>query len=400
MGKGSVDMVKKLLYKEIMKHIEDKIQNAEWKPDDLLPSEAELSLEFGVSRITVQRALDKLENSGLIYRRKGKGSFVCNKAMDQQVIKGGNSSKINVVALVMPFGSSLGRGMDVIQGISSVLSRNGFYLTVHISNQNTDEEKKIISNLINDGVNGIILYPVSHRKNIDLINRLFLDNYPIITIDKYFDAFPVSCVLSDNFNGSYMAASHLIELGHRELVFASDSELESATSVRDRYFGFCKALKDNSIELKDDNLVCIEHLNNEVLDALKNYSSSRSYLLDPFKKIIDKVLNRENRCTAIHALHDYMAIYLLKAALEMGINVPDELSIIGFDNIENGTYLEVPLTTVEQNFHKLGEEAGTLITDKICNPSDDCKRIILPVELIKRNSTASCKILGKNWKYA
>lgn len=392
-------MDKKILYKTIMEQIENKIQNAEWKPDDLLPSEFQLSQEFGVSRITAQRALDELENNGLIYRVKGKGSFVCSRSASQEVTPVGNFSKINVVALVMPFGSSLGRGMDVIQGISSALNRNGFYLTVHISNQNTEEEKKIINNLISDGVSGIILYPVSHRKNIDLMNRLFLDNYPIITIDKYFDAFPVSCVLSDNFNGSYMAASHLIELGHRELVFASDFELESATSVRDRYFGFCKALKDHSVELKDDNLVCIDHLDNEVLmNALKNYDSSRSYLLDPIRKILDKILNRENRCTAIHAVHDYMAIYLLKAALEMGINVPDELSIIGFDNIENCTYIEVPLTTVEQNFHKLGEEAGTLITDKIRNPSGECKRIIVPVELIKRNSTASCKIFDKNHK--
>ena len=71
----------------------------------------------------------------------------------------------------------------------------------------------------------------------------------------------------------------------------------------------------------------------------------------------------------------------------MGVNIPGELSIVGFENIENSAFLEVPLTTVEQNFHRIGEEAGCLIIERINNPERDCKRIVLPVELIHRRST-------------
>lgn len=388
-------MGKKLLYREIMDYIENRIHKCELKQNDILQSEFELSKEFGVSRITARKALEELEHKGLIYRIKGKGSFVCDRSAVQSITEV-NGSKFNVVALVLPFGSSLGRGMDMIQGMSAALNKSGYYLTIHTSHFSSDEEREIINDLVNDGVSGIILYPFSHRKNIDLINRLILDEYPIITIDKYFDALPVSCVLSDNFNGSYIAASHLIKLGHREIVFASDYELESTTSVRDRYLGFCKALKDNSIELKNDNLITIKTLDNEaILNALQSNNSSNDSLLDPIRRIVDMVLNNKKGYTAIHTLHDYFAIYLLKVALEMGVKVPDELSIVGFDNIENSSYVEVPLTTVQQNFYKIGEEAGKLIQERISNPSVESKRIVIPVELIKRNSTMPVKFLEK-----
>lgn len=390
------------LYVKIVEDYKRKIVQGELKVNERLPSEIDVARIYGVSRITSKRALEELEREGFIYRIKGSGSYVSERKTEddipdkslnmsavQEVARWGNSSRINVVALVMPFGGSLGKRVDLIQGVSTVLNSNGFYLKVHISHFSSEEEREIINNLISEGVAGIILYPFSDRKNIDLINKLLLEEYPIITIDKYFDALPISCVLSDNFKGSYMAASHLIELGHRDIIFVSDRELDSVTSVRDRYLGFCKALKDNCIELKSSNLICIDPLDNEViLDALQNGNSSCRNLLDPIRKIIYRMLNSENTYTAIHALHDYLAIYLLKVALEMGVKVPDELSIIGFDNIENCSYVEVPLTTMEQNFHKIGEEAGKLIIDKINNTHDEYKRVVLPVKLIKRSSTA------------
>jgi len=95
----------------------------------------------------------------------------------------------------------------------------------------------------------------------------------------------------------------------------------------------------------------------------------------------------------MQAVHDYLAIYIINAALEMGINVPNNLSVIGFDNIESSKYLEVPLTTINQDFRKMGEEAGSLIIESINNSSfDNSKRITLPVELIERSSTTRKRI--------
>lgn len=379
----------KPLYIQIIDYLKEEINKDEFALNQQLPTEKDLAEKFNVSRITSKRAMEELEREGLIVRKRGSGSFLLHKKNSINNKTNDEKNKMNVVALIIPFGGSLGRGMDLIQGLSEVLNKNSFFLTVHISNQDSDEERRIIINLVDSGVRGIILYPVSHRKNIDLISRLLLDNYPIITIDKYYEAFPLSCVLSDNFSGSYKAASHLIELGHKEIVFVTDSDLDSATSVKDRYFGFSKAIKDNGLTLNDENMICINHLNNETLNCIKEYDSLDEKILEPFIKIIEYLISKERKCTAIHAVHDYLAIFLLKSARIMGINVPNDLSIVGFDNIENASYLEVTLTTVEQNFSRIGEEAGNLILKIIKTGIDEHKSIILPVELLVRNSTIS-----------
>ena len=379
-------MFKKLLYKEIMEYLTAKIEQQEFRPDDLLPSEFELAKQFNVSRITAQKALDELQNDGLIYRVRGKGSFVSGSA---KLKSHKPDQSLKVIALVIPFGSSFGRSLDLIQGLSGILSKQGYYLTVHISHYSIEEERELLNNLVKDGVTGIIIYPFSHRYNVDLVNRLLLDNYPIITIDKYYDALPVSSVYSDNFSGSYQAATHLIQLGHRNIVFVSDRDLMSANSVNERYFGFCKALKDHDLPITDDNLICIDYRNNEELfQAIINNEPVAHNLLEPFKKIISQLLNNKKKhFTAIHGLNDYLTLFFLKAALAMGVRVPYEMSFVGFDNIDYSAFFEIPLTTVEQDFKKIGEEAGILMLNRIANPEDEYKRVHLPVKLIIRKSS-------------
>lgn len=386
----------KTLYSEIIDFLKEKIESGELVPKQQLPTEMELAKQFNVSRITSKRAMEELEHEGLIYRKKGSGSFVIQQEDSEKNAVINNN--MNVIALIIPFSNSLGRGMELIHGLSKSLSKNSYYLVVHISNQNADEERRIINEMVNNGVKGIILYPVSNRRNIDLINKLLLDGYPIITIDRYYDALPVSCVLSDNFNGSYLATSHLIDLGHREIFFVTDYNLESATSVRARYFGFCKALKDNGILLGNGRIIYIESLHNNILNFTKNINTFSDGVLKPFKEVITKLIAAPSKCTAIHAAYDYLAIFLLKSALEMGISIPNDLAIVGFDNIENTLFFEVPLTTVDQNFNKIGEKAGDLIIKIISTGSNLQDRIILPVELIIRDSTVGSGFQKKESK--
>jgi GntR family transcriptional regulator, arabinose operon transcriptional repressor len=376
------------LYSQIIDHLKKRIATGELLPNRQIPTEKALAQQFNVSRITSKRALEELEREGLIYRKKGSGSFVKEKVKSDAVVSViANQTPINVIALVMPFGSSMGRSMDVIQGLTGLLNKYGYYLTVHISNESMGEEKRIINNLVHDGVRGIILYPVSHDRNIDLIYRLSIKRYPIVTIDKYFDAFDVSCVVSDNFTGSYNLTAYLIEMGHREIVFFTDWSIESATSIRDRYFAFSKALHDHSIELDDSKLICLETMHMEAGDAsVGNYTFS-NHRPELIRKTLADLTNRPNKCTAIQAVNDMAAADLIRAALEMGIKVPEDLAIVGFDNLEKSEYLEVPLTTVDQDLATIGEEAGKLILDRINNPAGKSKKIIVPVKLIKRKST-------------
>ena len=106
------------LYIQIMDCLKEKIKNGEFQPNKRLPTEKELAEEFNVSRITSKRALEELEREGIIYRKKGSGSYLRHKAYNSANVGNvANSSRINVVALVIPFGEPMGGSVDIIQGI-------------------------------------------------------------------------------------------------------------------------------------------------------------------------------------------------------------------------------------------------------------------------------------------
>ena len=170
---------------QIIDYLKEKINKDEFALNQQLPTEKDLAEKFNVSRITSKRAMEELEREGLIVRKRGSGSFLLHKKNSINNKINDEKNKMNVVALIIPFGGSLGRGMDLIQGLSEVLNKNSYFLTVHISNQDSEEERRIITNLIDSGVRGIILYPVSHRKNIDLISRLLLDSLPFLMLQRY-----------------------------------------------------------------------------------------------------------------------------------------------------------------------------------------------------------------------
>ncbi|VTR33143.1 DNA-binding transcriptional repressor PurR [Actinobacillus pleuropneumoniae] len=165
-----------------------------------------------------------------------------------------------------------------------------------------------------------------------------------MTIDKYFDSLPLGAVVSDNWSGSYQAVSRLIELGHRKIAFLTAVSIESTSSVRDRYFGYCQALKDHGLPLDSRYIrlnmkgyreqVGVEQFYNELLDSYKTEG-----------------------VTAVQTENDLIAANLLNLCLERGIRIPDDISIIGFDNNPVTEHVMIPLTTVEQNFYEIGRQA-------------------------------------------
>lgn len=390
-------MSKEFEYMRVMNYFEERILSGELKKNELLPSEIESAQFFGVSRITTKRAFEELRAKGLIYRVRGKGSFVAFSELKESLLHmvQENSRGSNTVVLVLPSALSLGKSLDMFHRISTVLEEKNMRLALAISDFSSLKEREIILQKISEGVAGMILYPVSNTENTDLIYQMYLENIPLVIVDRYFEGIPLNGVYTDNFKGSYMAASHLISLGHQEIAFVSDNKLNEASSVRDRYFGFSSALKDNELPTLNQQLIFVDRLCNEKSELVMDYTLSRAELLDPFKYILENLLNRPKAVTALQAINDYVAIIFMKAALQLGVKLPEELSIIGFDNIESCSYVEVPLTTIEQDFAQLGTAAAHLILNKIEEPDRVSQRVHIPVKLVVRSSTIDIKSYSK-----
>ncbi|MDQ8734496.1 GntR family transcriptional regulator [Paenibacillus sp. LHD-38] len=335
------------LYSRIYKELKNKIESGDYKVDQQIPTEIELAEMHGVSRITSKRALIELEREGLIYRKRGSGSFV--KKLDNRSLSSISEGKI--ISMILPYVAANGL-LGYIHGATDYLDDKGYYLAIHSSNWSKDKEKELIYSLPRRGVSGILLYPVSTLKNLDAVYSLYMNRHPIVTIDQYYDNVPVGSVTSDNFNGGYTAASKLIELGHRNIAFVSSINLQYRSSVRDRFYGYCKALQDAAISVDGDIIVD---------DFIDKYESSEKP--EFVQSLIDRLL--EKGVTAIQAEHDHLAVDLVRAAVERNVMVPEDLSIVGFDNHEISANIEIPVTTINQNFYEIGKQAAAMLVDQI-----------------------------------
>jgi DNA-binding LacI/PurR family transcriptional regulator len=360
----------KPLYSIIYEELKERIISGQYAEDQQLPTEIELAEMYGVSRITSKRALIDLERDGYIYRKRGSGSYV-KKRWGQQPAH--NSASGQIISMILPYVAANGL-LGYMQGATDYLQTKGYYLTIHTSNWDAGKEKEFLLNLPRRGICGIILYPVSTLKNLDAVYALYMNNFPLVTIDQYYDNVPVGSVVSDNFSGAYMATTKLIEAGHRRIAFVSSIGLEYRNSVRDRFFGYCRALRDNGLPIEN------ELIHHDFRDHYE-HPEGKAFIQSLVKRLI------ADGVSAVQAEHDLLAVDILRSAMDIGVKVPDKLSIVGFDNHDISENVEVPITTVAQNFYEIGKSAAEIIVQLIEKGSGEFRhKTEIPVQWVERQS--------------
>ncbi|WP_409341099.1 GntR family transcriptional regulator [Paenibacillus sp. MBLB4367] len=387
----------KPLYRSIFEQLKRQIDEGRYVEDQQVPTEAELSETYRVSRITSKRALEELEREGLIYRKQGSGSFVKPKgglfeASEQEgrpkhksgMLPAPSSGIGHVAALVIPGEESNGLS-GYIRGAGDYLDSKGLLMTIHTTGGNPAKERELLETLPGKGISAILLYPVEDRANLEQILSLAYNDYPLIAIDKYYDGLPVSSVVSDNEAGGRIVTDRLLALGHKRIAFLSGIGIEAVTSVRNRFMGYCQSLRAHGIPV-DTRIV--------KLDFGKPFSQGNPFFhrqieqSEEGKRFLKRMLEglMALGVTAIQAENDLLAIGLLKTAADLGIKVPEALSVAGFDNVELSGHLDIPLTTVEQPFYETGRKAAELAVRVLRSGPVPIAKLVLPVALIERQS--------------
>ncbi len=196
--------------------------------------------------------------------------------------------------------------------------------------------------------------------------------HPIVSVDPHVGGSTQPVVESQNFEGALAATRHLLELGHRRIGFLGGrSDLESA---RRREAGYRAAHADAGVPV-DEDLV-----------------TEGNFTEDSAVAPAHDLLTRADRPTAVFAANDLMALQVVRAADELGLAVPGDVSIVGFDNIPESAMADPPLTTVDQHIQALGREAVRVLVDLIEHPDRHGAHrpihVTLPTELVVRRSTA------------
>ncbi len=207
------------------------------------------------------------------------------------------------------------------------------------------------------------------QKSMEHLKKLKKENILFVLLNRNIEELEVDCIKNDNKYGAYQATEHLIRLGHRRIGHITGPIYTS--SVRERIEGYKEALKFYEIPV-DETLII-----NSTLTTNGGYQGGLKLLKGP------------NPPTAIFAYSDLMAIGVLKACKELKIKIPDNLSLVGYDDIEIASLLEIPLTTIRQSRYTIGVMGTKLLISRINNPSSKrpFKCIILKPELIVREST-------------
>ncbi|MHB8962909.1 MAG: GntR family transcriptional regulator [Saccharofermentanales bacterium] len=375
------------LYIQIIESIMKGIADGSLNSSSRLPTEAELSDQFGVSRITSKKALDELAKRGVIIRHRRLGSFINSQynlatgtvdpIIENPTDSYGVSSSKKLVALVLPINTNMGDMMLYVNGVHDYITPRGYYLIIQNTNRDSYKEKELITKLVKDKVGGIIYYPFSDRHNFGLLTKLNMDSYPIVLIDKYFSGIDIPYVIPDSFAGAKMITEYLIQCGHRRIAFFSESEISEYSTVRDRFAGYCSALKEHDISI-NDNIIYENIIKNNDLTT-EEYVQT---MCDPVRNAMKAGV------TAIFCPADGIALNVIAACQSININVPNDLSITGFDDLMRTSQVSVPITTVRQDLYEMGQEAAkTLI--RFIEGKQVKRKVIHPVKLIVRASVSN-----------
>ena len=365
------------LYVQLFNQLSHLILSGEWKPGSRLPSEAEWQRQLKISRSTIRQALDKAETQGLVVRVPGRGTFVA-----QSPIRARTSQLIGYITCDS-FRYLQGQ---LVSGAESIVSAKGYRVVFCNSNRDINEENELLERLVlEDKVEGILIWPILHA---DPSRRLFQlttqRQIPVVLVDRTFEGLACDYVTSDNHGGARAVIEHLIELGHRRIAFLSRPVLQLLT-ISERLRGYQDALQDAGIAPLVPWLVGAVGQEMEIVFALQNYGEPASQEIEQ----IVQYLQSPTRPTAIFAMNDMMAMQVIKAAKSIGLRVPDDLSLMGFDDesVVN-TILDVPLTTIAQDGFALGKRAAELLIERIEGYDGPPRREVLPTQLRVRASTA------------
>ncbi|MDI4645595.1 GntR family transcriptional regulator [Cohnella hashimotonis] len=379
------------LYRTIFSFFLEEIAERRLKAGDRLPTELEIAERFGVSRITVIRAMKELEHRQLLYRVKGKGTFV-REDLDLRNERGvhdkaqsgtgqdpsGAETAANVaLPLISVIMSDLEQaGQDMLRGIEHAARKHGYYVSFHNAMMDPRVERSLLEKLAQDA-RGILVYPCAGMENIDLFSGMTIRQFPYVVIDHPLEGIEVPLFSPDNEGGSYEMTRHLIGLGHERIAFVAPG-LYLHPSLRQRYKGYCRALIEAGIPVRPDWIESADWTAVSKPDALLREASA----------LLERWLSGRSRPTALLAGNDILAIHLIKAALTAGITVPEALSVAGFDNLAMTEYLEVPLTTVSQPFYEMGESAAEALIRLVRDGIPIAGRQ-LDTTLVIRESTAA-----------
>ena len=352
-------------YLRIVSWIKQQVADGHLAVGDRLASENELSRQFGLSRQTVRQATSILENSGILERRRGSGTYVASTCVVQRAVT------MNIGVITTYLDDYL--FPCIIRGIDGVLTSNGYTMQLSITYNKVANERNILQSMLEKGIDGLIIEPTKSglpNLNEDFYKKIKRQGIPCVFIHAASPGVSFPSVMMDDYGCGRAAAEYLIRHGHKRIagIFKSDD-----SQGHMRYAGCASALTRQGLPLEEESIVWFttEDMERDHEDSL--------HLVE------DAILERMRGCTAVICYNDQVAIRVMDALEKHGLHVPEDMSIISFDDSSLATVSRTGLTTFVHPKEELGRKAAETLLRLIAH--EHCEATMkFPQQLIERGS--------------
>lgn len=355
------------LYMQFKSIMMEKLRTGELKPGSIMKTELELCDEYGISRYPVRQAMEELVAEGYFIRVRGKGTFVSNEFPNLRV------SDTKILGLVLNH-LTAGFNGQILSGFEKQARKRGYLTIACCSEGLSEEEMNCMDRLVESGISGIFVFPCDDSRISSRLDELKSKGIYLGLIDRNPGIQDADYIGSDNFGGVYSAVRHVSIQGFRNIVFVADRP--EVSSVRERLDGYQKAVEDFDMN-PITNISVTENMG-------RLHPGGDIYLSDELQENIANI--KMNLPFGIVAVNDFIAIQCMDICIKEGLTIGKDVAIVGFDNIKEGDYQPVPLTTVAQNGLLLGSNAADTAIDKLEGKTNQVYRCIVPTQLVVRSS--------------
>jgi GntR family transcriptional regulator, arabinose operon transcriptional repressor len=352
-------------HRRVFEHLLASIQSGELKPGDRLPSEAELGKLFDASRITVAKAVHDLQRMGLVTRRPGAGTHVLAEDRPSGRTFGLLIPELGLTEIFEPICHGMmrthfARPAALLWGNSSVSVQDS-----------VKSAEQMVDSFISQSVAGVFFAPLELASDKDLANRRIaraLDraHIPFVLLDRCYMRYPErsqhDLVGVDNRRAGYIATTHLVDVGARRLVFFGEEF--AANTVEARITGFYEALRRHDIKPDWE-------------PVWRGSPQDESFV----RRMIDAA-----RPEGIVCANDLTAARLMQVLLGSGLRIPEDIRIVGMDDVRYASLLPVPLTTIHQDCAGIGAVSMATMLERLEHPELPIRDVLVPVRLVVRRS--------------
>ena len=326
----------------------------------------DVAREAGVSVNTVSRALSNKPDVSSETRARILEVAERLGYRPNRLARGLRSNKTGTIGVIVtdianPYFGAL------VKGVEKAAREQDYSIILQDTDEDYEHEKEAIQVMLAERVDGLLITPV--QTGTETIEKLKESGLPFVLLGRHFDDLATDYVVTDDVQGGYLATEHLIKLGHTRIAMINGPL--HISSAKERFQGYTKALDRYGMEL-DKSLVCAGAITME-----DGYAAAKA------------LLRRSPRPTAIFCYSDFVAFGVMGAIREAGLRIPEDVAVVGYDDVQMSSCLEVSLTTVKIPKVELGKAALELLIELLRdgNNTEHPRGIKLPVELLVRQST-------------